>query len=571
MRASGAPAGRPGMVRPFAFERLQYACMIDDDIRELIDPFAAEAEEAFLALESTLLELEGRGGGVSASELRAHLPALHTVKGNAGMLGMPLLSGAVHQLEELVKRRRPLDGPALKGLLRMVDDVRDDLGRIRDGAEDALAVAVWTEWLQRLAEGQAEAAGDGAADAGDADDGAAADGARGARSLRVSVSRLDDLQREVGELILSYNALVETLRTRVVEGLARDVQRDAQDALDRLARRVRHVQSATTRTRLLGLSTILRRVPRIVRDAAERTGKSVRVEVVGDGVEADRGVIDELAEVIVHLVRNAVDHGIESPAARAAAGKAPQGLLSVRAESRGELIVIEVGDDGGGVDVGRVRRKAVERGIVGEAEAAAADEEAVLRWLFAGGFSTRDEATELSGRGVGLDVVDRTVRRLGGAVRIEHEPGRGTRFVLTVPVSTAVAELMEIDVAGRRLFVPLARIVATERYRDDMHERPGGADRYRFRGELVPLLSLASRLAPDSQEGPYVLVLEHAAGQVALRAQAIVGKGQSVLTPLGDPLLRAGPFAGGTVRGNGHVGLILDPDRLVVWHRGAAA
>jgi two-component system chemotaxis sensor kinase CheA len=543
--------------------------MIDEDIRELIDPFAAEAEEAFLALESALVEIESRGGDVvPAAELRPHLAAMHTVKGNAGMLGMPLLSGAVHQLEEVVKRNRSLDGSALKGLLRMVDDVRDDLARIRDGAEDAVATAVWTEWLQQLADG--EAADSGAGSAAFADSGQI-EGSRAARSLRVSVEKLDDLQQEVGELILSYNALVETLRSRVVEGLDRDTQRETQDALDRLSRRVRHVQSATTRTRLLGLATILRRVPRIVRDAAERTGKTVQVDVIGDGVEADKGVIDELAEVIVHLVRNAVDHGIEPPAARAAAGKPQQGRLTVRAESRGELVVIEVADDGGGIDVARVRRKAAERGVVSEAEAAVADEEAVLRWLFAAGFSTRDEATELSGRGVGLDVVDRTVRGLGGAVRVEHEAGRGTRFTLTVPVSTAVAELMEIDIADRRLFVPLGRIVATERYNEALHETPGGTDRYRFRGELVPLLPLAEQLAPEAAAGPYVLVLEHAAGRVALRVQTIVGKGQAVLAPLGDPLLQHGPFAGGTVRGNGHVGLILDPDRLVAWQRGRAA
>ncbi len=543
--------------------------MIEEDIRELIDPFAAEAEEAFFALESALVEIESGGGdAVTAAELRPHLAALHTVKGNAGMLGMPLFSGAVHQLEEVVKRNRLLDAPTLRGLLRMVDDVREDLGRIREGAEDALATAVWTEWLQQLADGEAMDGGTGAVPFEGSDQ---IEGSRATRSLRVSVDKLDDLQQEVGELILSYNALVETLRSRVLEGLDRDSQRETQDALDRLSRRVRHVQSATTRTRLLGLTTILRRVPRIARDAAERTGKVVQVEVIGDGVEADKGVIDELAEVIVHLVRNAVDHGIETPDMRAAAGKSAHGRLIVRAEARGELVVIEVADDGGGVDLGRVRRMAAERGIVSEADADVADEDTILRWLFATGFSTRDEATELSGRGMGLDVVDRTVRGLGGAVRIEHEVGRGTRFILTVPVSTAVAELMEVNIADRRVFVPLGRIVATERYQKEMHERPGGTDRYRFRGELIPLLPFAACLAPGATDGPYVLVLEHAAGQMAFRVQAIVGKGQAVLAPLGDPLLQRGPFAGGTVRGNGHVGLILDPDRLIAWQRGRAA
>lgn len=535
----------------------------------MIESFAAEAEEVFLALEATLVEEERRlqeGAPVSAASLRGHLPALHTVKGNAGMLGMAQFSAAVHQLEEIVKRARPLDAAALKGLLRLVDDGREDLARIRDGAEDALGLAVWTEWLMRLADGD-----DVAGDVVDADLGTRERLTEGSererRSLRVASERLDELQREVGELILAHNALADVLAREVRGRLDRGAARSLQDALDRLSRRVRYVQSATTRTRLLSLGTILRRVPRIARDAAERSGKAVRVEVIGDEAEADKVVVDALAEAIVHLVRNAVDHGIEAPSARRRLGKPEAGRLTVRVAARGEVVSIEVGDDGAGIDIDRVRAKAVERGLVDADAAASAEDEVALRWLFRAGFSTRDRASELSGRGVGLDVVDRTVRDLGGAVRLEHRPGQGTRFILTVPVSTAVADLMEIVVAERNFFVPLTRIIATGRFDASMHERPGGADHYRFRDELLPLLPFAEALGGQPATGNYVIVFEHASGKAGVRIERIVGKGQAVLTPLGDPLLRHGPFAGGTVRGDGRVGLILDPDRLVAWQR----
>lgn len=540
--------------------------MARDEIQELIEPFAAEAEEAFAAFETALLQIESAAGGASASlaGLRDHLRALHTVKGNAGMLGMPQLAGAVHQLEEIIKRGLRVEADALGGLLNLMDEFRAGLAAVRGGAEDAEGLDVWTQWLRGLLDAGAEVAGDAAAFADAATDAAVDEGERGerARSLRVDAETLDQLQREVGELILASNALRQTFRAHAAERLSRGERRLLVDAFDRLERSVRSVQDRTTQTRLLGLSTILRRVPRIARDAAARSGRQVQVAVSGEAVQADKGVVESLADVLVHLVRNAVDHGIETADLREALGKPAAGQVRVEVLGRGEFVVIIVEDDGGGIDADMVRSKAVERGFFSAEAAAEADDDTVLRWLFRAGFSTRDATTELSGRGVGLDVVEQTVRELGGSVRLQSTRGQGTRFELMVPVSTAVADLMEVEVAGRPLFVPLRRIVATGRFDPEALENPAGLPHYRFRDELVPMVPLARRFASDAGEGGYMMVLERSAGPVCVRIAAILGKGQAVLHPLADPLLRRGPFSAATVRGDGHVGLILDPDRL---------
>ncbi|RMF18243.1 MAG: hypothetical protein D6761_03105 [Candidatus Dadabacteria bacterium] len=595
-----------------------------DDIRDLIEAFLAETEDVLIELETRLivLEQEAEAGAVQLGVLQPLLRPLHTFKGNAGMLGMAAVSSLVHALEELIKADTPADRNFLAGLFDMLDALKQGLGAVREGADDAPGLAPWTDWMTAAAAGDVRAApGAGSQMSGEqpessakslpsfglADDllgsldqgegvsapeaagGAAAPSGSGAArtaddaterqgdvvldaTLRVSTDKLDQLQREVGDLILSYNALHDFLENEVLQHLDRVEQRAVLDRLDHLSARVRRVQGQTTRIRLLGLSAILRRVPRIVRDAAGKTGKRVQVVIDGEATEADKSVVDQLSEVLVHLVRNAVDHGIETPEERLAAGKPEQGLVIVRAQGRGDHVQIEIEDDGRGIDTAQIRKKVVARGLMSAEEAAAADEDTVLRWLFLSGFSTRDQATELSGRGVGLDVVERTVRALGGTVRLESTPGEGSRFELHVPISTAVAELLHVEVRGNVISVPLRRIIETRRFEAAALLHPAGEARYRWREELLPYVRLEQWLvdgafvateeeAAISGEG-YVLILEESAGSICVPIRRIIGKSQAVLHPLRDRTLAHGPFSGATVLGNGYVSLILDAGRL---------
>lgn len=568
-----------------------------DDLKELIEAFLAETDEVLLALESNLITLEQRVDKevVHLGAMKPLLRPLHTFKGNAGMLGMQTIAALVHGLEEIIKRDIALNQELLKALFSLIDDLKKGLGQIRAGAEDANNLDDWIAYLAALAETTqtdssqqkikktktSQKASSKMPAFGFADDLITAEtnknqpevpAAAGAvieevgtsldTTLRVSTEKLDQLQREVGELILAFNATRDFLSKQAMLQNSKTSARELNDRIDRLANRVRRVQAQTTRIRLLGLSSILRRVPRIVRDAAEKTKKKVQVVIDGETTEADKSVVDQLADVIVHLVRNAVDHGIEPPEGRSRAGKSEVGLVIVRAAGKGDHIQIEIEDDGAGVDLELVRRKAVERGLVTADEARLADRDAVLRWLFASGFSTRDTTTELSGRGVGLDIVDRTVRALGGTVRLESTLGEGSKFILSVPISTAVAELLHVDIANNKISVPLRRIIETQRLDREKLSTPGGMPRYRWRNDLLPYIELDGYLQGESTSKPYIMILEQSAGALCVPAAGFLGKSQAVLHPLGDQILAKGPFSGATVMGDGYVSLILDPDRL---------
>lgn len=564
-----------------------------DDIKELVEAFLAETDEVILSLESHFIELEQRSEteSVSFGSIQPILRPLHTFKGNAGMLGMQNVAALVHALEEIIKRDVRADRELMRTLFLMLDDLKIGLNAIRNGAEDAIELQDWVAFLAGIVDMAPAMQGAKPKEKVKPDKGKSTLPAFGFAddliaqeksvesevvlptpsedsvqlldpTLRITTDKLDQLQREVGELILAFNATRDYLTGQASAARDKSATRELNDRVDRLANRVRRVQAQTTKIRLLGLSAILRRVPRIVRDAAARTGKKVQVVIDGEATEADKTVVDELSEVIVHLVRNAVDHGIEPADVRKQRGKSDTGLVIVRAAGKGDHIQIEVEDDGYGVDVEKVRLKATERGVVSADEARLADRETVLRWIFISGFSTRDATTELSGRGVGLDIVDRTVRSLGGTVRLESALGEGSKFVLSVPISTAVAELLHVAVAGNTLSVPMRRIVETQRYATANVSTPGGTPRYRWRGELIPMLELDSFLNGEPEEKNYVMVLEQSGGALCVPVARFQGKSQAVLHPLGDTLLQNGPFSGATVLGSGYVSLIIDPDRL---------
>ncbi len=304
-----------------------------DDLKELVDAFLDETRDVLVDIEQQLIDLEqaARSGAVSFGRLEPLLRPLHTFKGNAGMLGMETIASLVHAIEELIKKDVPADPGFVGTLFTMVDDLKAGLVRIGEGQEDAPELRNWIAHLDGAIDDNASAVKpvnlddsselpafglapdpepEPAMDA-PADHGITVEG-----TLKVSSDRLDLLQREVGELILAFNAVNDHLQGSLKPFLNRNMLRESGDLMDKLSRRVRTVQSETTQIRLLGLSAILQRVPRIVRDAAEKTGKKVQIVIDGEQTEADKSVVGALADVIVHLVRNAVDHGLESPDVR---------------------------------------------------------------------------------------------------------------------------------------------------------------------------------------------------------------------------------------------------------------
>jgi two-component system, chemotaxis family, sensor kinase CheA len=314
-------------------------------------------------------------------------------------------------------------------------------------------------------------------------------------------------------------------------------------------------------------------MPRLAREVAAMTGKPVRLVTDGEGTEVDKTVIERLADPLTHMIRNAIDHGLESPEARAAAGKPAEGLVRLTAAHRSGRIVIEVGDDGGGINRPRVKAIAIERGLI-SADAALSDEE-IDNLIFMPGFSTASEVSDISGRGVGMDVVRRSIQALGGRISITSRPGLGSTFTMSLPLTLAVLDGMVITVGGQTLVAPLTAIIETLQPKaEEVHSLGGDARVIAIRDTYVPLIdvgmALGFRAEPMAATSGVALLIEGGGGaRAALMVDAIQGQRQVVIKSLEANYQQVPGVAAATILGDGRVALILDIDTIVAVSRGA--
>jgi two-component system chemotaxis sensor kinase CheA len=389
------------------------------------------------------------------------------------------------------------------------------------------------------------------------------DGGEGARpTLRVEIDRVDRLVNTVGELIINQAAITE--RLSAVPG---PLPTDLLSGLDDYKLLARQIQEAVMAIRAQPVRPLFQRMARIVREASRATGKPVQLVTDGEGTEVDRTVVEHLADPLTHMVRNAIDHGLEPPEARAAAGKPAQGTVWLSAEHQSGSVVIRVRDDGAGLDRDRIRATAIRKGLISpEAELAPSE---IDNLLFMPGFSTAASVTNLSGRGVGLDVVKTAITALGGRIGIETTPGAGSTFSLILPLTLAVMDGMLVTVAGQDMVVPLSGIQET--IRPDVRQlRPIGRDGHLLtvQDEQVPVVDLAARLGRregsfDPSDHILLLVRSQAGVPFALAVEGITDQRQVVIKSLRDNYGRIPGVSAATVLGDGRIALIVDPDSIV--------
>lgn len=401
------------------------------------------------------------------------------------------------------------------------------------------------------------AAGEGS---GDASTGSAVDGQK---TVRVDGSRLEALAADVGELVIAANGLthVTRLAARIDPALA-EALRAVQGDVDRVVGRLHH---SVARLRLVPLAPVMRRLPRLVREIAETLGKSVRFTLRGEATEVDKQIADSLFEPLLHLVRNALDHGLEMPAARAAAGKVAEGRLAIDIGRQGDEVVIRIEDDGAGIDPAIVRGLAVERGVVTAENAATLSDGQLLRLILAPGFSTAAQVTDLSGRGVGMDAVQTAVDRLRGHIAIDSVVGQGTRIALHLPLDAITTRLLIVHAGQDRYGVRLDQIVETARVADTDLHAIGHGRACVLRDRTVPVLDLAVLLGGDATTGTAarLLVTETAGEPVAVRVGAFDRRIDALVREKSG-LLKALPgVSGTTLLGDGEVLLVLDLPELV--------
>lgn len=577
-----------------------------EDHQELCGDFVVETRETLGNLEPLLLELEqstATSGAIDPARIDAIFRAVHSVKGSSSFLDLANLVAVAHEAESLLdqfrKARATLEPRHITVLCRVVDFVLGLLDQVEvqfhdrghEAAAQTLVAAIQTEMEPRVANASDESAAPIAVvpealvepeivtfDAAPTreETGAGGESADGgdrkrkseAGSIRVDLDKLDALMDLVGELILA-----ETMVTHNPD-LEGHHFAEFQRASLHLNRITRSIQDVAMSVRMVPISGTFRKMLRLVRDLAQKQGKQVELELAGESTEIDKTVVEAIADPLVHIVRNAVDHGIESPSARLAAGKPASGRLRMEASHEGGEIRITIVDDGKGLDRDAILAKARAKGLVDPSTKEVSEAE-IFGFIFAPGFSTAAQVSNVSGRGVGMDVVRRNIDKLGGRVDVASVVGQGTTIRIRLPLTLAIVEGMLVRVGASVYTIPLLAIRESVTIKPEQVTRPGGRqEMVSIRGALLPILRLHDLhgipSAETALESGILVVVEEHNRCFAIFVDGLIGQRQTVIKALPAYLGRLPGISGCSILGNGDISLILDVKALQgEWAAGA--
>jgi len=565
---------------------------------ELVADFILESREHLSTVEGQLLALEQ--DPTNAEAINTIFRGFHTIKGLAGFLEFSMIQRFAHEVETLLDMARnskvAVDSALIDLILQSTDHMNQFLHVVETGAEPPADTDSLIARIDRMISGAGSAKSNSTPDlmhlatavaptptpiqpepsrpaaevpaaempAANApasnNSGGAREAAAGPRSVKVDTGKLDYLVDMVGELVIAQSMI------RHDPDIAGMKNQRLLRNLAQLTRITGDVQRVAMAMRMHQVSQLFQRMARLVRDLARKTGKQVNLELSGEDTELDRNLVEELGDPLMHMVRNAVDHGVEPPDARVAAGKDPTARVNLRAFHQGGFINIEISDDGRGIAREKILEKARQRGLLSGAGDHLSDQE-VFSFIFEPGFSTAEKITDVSGRGVGMDVVRKQIAKLRGRIDIRSKPGAGTTFVLKLPLTLAIIEGLVVGVGNERYILPLFAV--KEMFRplpDALSTVPGGGEMVLVRGALLPILRLHTRFGvePTSNDpaAGVCIVVENARRKFCVLVDELIGKQEVVIKSLGATFKHVTGVAGGSILGDGRVGLILDVEAL---------
>jgi len=381
-------------------------------------------------------------------------------------------------------------------------------------------------------------------------------------TIRVDTSRLDQVLNLSGEIGLTKNRLT-SLRADILAGKNDSETLHALDqAVSQLDLLVSDLQNSVMKTRMQPIGRLFQKYPRIARDLARQLGKDVELVLAGEETEVDKTMIEDLADPLIHLIRNAVDHGVEMPLERQAAGKPAKSLVRLEARQEGDHIVLIIADDGKGMSAERIRAKAIEKGLISEEEANTLDERQSLNLIFLPGFSTKSQISDVSGRGVGMDVVKTNIQKLNGSIEIRSEPGKGSVFIISLPLTLAILPVLLVLLGGQPFALPLSLVREILPIEQERIQEVGGKETLVVRGEVLPVISLARLLGWPLERYPeYGVFMQTAERSFILAVDSFAGRDDAVIKSLED--FRPKGVAGVTTLSNGQIVLILDMKELL--------
>jgi len=524
---------------------------------DLIADFVAECRDMLEALGGEIVAWEAQPD--DRARLDSIFRFVHTVKGNCGFFEFPRLEALSHAAEDALADvragRRQADGALVSAVLAVIDRIGEmiaaiDAGEEMPGGDDSMLIAALAPGAENnaapLATATAEVQGKAAS---------------APRTIRLSVELLDRVMSTVSDMVLARNELARRLRES-----QSDVPVDG--AFERLSAIIAEMRDAITRTRMQRIENLFVALPRMVRDLSAELGKQILVDIEGGDVELDREMIEMIRDPLTHIIRNAVDHGIELPAERLKAGKREIGILCISARQSGNQILIDIQDDGRGIDGKRLVEKAIAGGTLEKSAAAQLSPREQLALIFEAGLSTAQQVTAISGRGVGMDVVRSNVERIGGIVEVDSTPGQGTRMTLRVPLTLTIIPALTVSIGNQHFAIPRSAIDEIVRANGESVtlEQLGGAGIATIRGRRVPEVSLAGILGLESgvaEKDRTLIVLRPAGGDVyALAVDRIHDHEELVVKPAAPAVMATGLYAGTTLADDGSPILLFDPAGL---------
>ena len=557
--------------------------MNNDDMQELVQDFLVETNEIIENLDHDLVELESNQNDLEL--LNKIFRGAHTMKGSSSFLGFNKLAELTHHAEDILNKLRKgemvVTREIMDTLLEFVDKTKQIISDIENGTDTTDCSSV-IEDLKLASEGKltsktknnksaAQAAAPAAQVPATAPKPQTAPKKQEApkvvhqatsveQTIRVDVSRLDSLVNLVGELVLSRNMLSQIAGELENKFENEYLVEQLLVATNSIGMNTTELQLAIMKTRMIAIGKVFNRFPRVVRDIARDTGKEIELVISGEETELDKQVIESIGDPLLHMIRNSCDHGVETPEVRLAKGKPRMGTVNLSAYHEGNHVVIEIKDDGAGMDPDKIKRKAIEKGVITVDEANSMDDRQAFSLIFKPGFSTADKITNISGRGVGMDVVRTNIEKLNGIITIDSKIDEGSTFYLKLPLTLAIIQALLVEVAGETFAIPLASVVETVRITNEEIHSFEGSEVLKLRDRVLSLIRLDEAFALDEleQDEIYVVVVALAEKQLGLIVDKLIGQEEIVIKSLGDYLGGNPGIAGATITGDGRVRLILD-------------
>ena len=541
-----------------------------NEMQDLVQDFILETEEIIEALDHDLVELEGKKDDLDL--LNKIFRGAHTMKGASSFLGFDKMSTLTHHAEEILNKLRKgemtMNSEIMDILLEFVDVAKQILSDIKN-AEDTVNI---DDIVNRL-----KIANEGGSTGGSSSNGEKKPAPQPKKqggdvnqikkaamsieqTIRVDVSRLDSLMNLVGELVLSRNRLGQVSGDLEKKFEGEFLTEQLVETTSQIGLITTELQLAVMKTRMVPIGKVFNKFPRMVRDLCREKGREVELIISGEETELDKSVVEEIGDPLIHMIRNSVDHGVEPPEDRLKKGKPSKGEVHLSAYHEGNHIVVEIKDDGKGMDPEALKRKAIEKGVITPDEAKNLDDEGAFNLIFKPGFSTAEKITNISGRGVGMDVVKTNIEKLNGIINIESELGVGSTFRLKLPLTLAIIQALLVEVSGEIFAIPLVSVIETVRINEKEIHNFEGREVLKLRDSVLSLIRLDQiyELESSYDDDMYVVIVGLAEKRLGFIVDKLIGQEEVVIKSLGDYLGGNAGIAGATIMGDGRVRLIID-------------